>query len=502
MAPDEKVNILLVDDQPAKLLSYEVILQSLGENLIKATSGREALEHLLKSEIAVVLVDVSMPELDGFQLAAMIREHPRYARTAIIFVSAIHFSDVDRIRGYEMGAVDYVPVPVIPEVLRAKVRVFVELYRKTRELEQLNNELERRVAERTAELEAAIERQSILAREVDHRAKNALAVVQSIVRLTRAKDPKAYVAAVEGRIGALSRAHGLLSHTRWEGASLGQLVDEELAPYSTSDPHRVSIDGPSVVLQPIAAQTLALALHELATNAAKYGALSSPAGRVCIDWELEPTALQIRWSEEGGPAVRSPSYRGFGINLISASIEGQLGGTTRFEWRPDGLSCTLVVPRGDRFELPGSHPPSETTDRKEAAPLPIHPGKRVLLAEDEALVAMMMVDLLADLGLRVLGPFTRVGDAVAAASDHDVDLAVLDISLHGEFVYPVADSLAERGVPFIFVTGYGPDSVAKRFEHVPVVQKPIQVTDLRSALVAVDAACVARAGQHNGMEHD
>src|SRR5277367_2184015 len=149
----EKVNVLLVDDQPDKLLAYEVILHELNENLVKTTSAREALQFLLKNEVAVVLIDVCMPELDGFQLAAMLREHPRFKETAIIFISAIHLTDVDRIRGYAMGAVDYVPVPVIPEVLRAKVRIFVELYRKSRQLEQLNAELERRVADRTAELE-------------------------------------------------------------------------------------------------------------------------------------------------------------------------------------------------------------------------------------------------------------------------------------------------------------------------------------------------------------
>src|SRR6187401_668309 len=155
MTGHEKVNILLVDDQPAKLLSYEVILKDLNENLIKASSGREALEQLLKTDIAVVLVDVCMPDLDGFQLAAMIREHPRFQSTAMIFISAIHLTDVDRLRGYEMGAVDYVPVPVIPEVLRAKVKVFLELYRKTRQLERMNAELEERVSARTAELEAS-----------------------------------------------------------------------------------------------------------------------------------------------------------------------------------------------------------------------------------------------------------------------------------------------------------------------------------------------------------
>src|ERR1700726_1347354 len=155
MRNDEKVNILLVDDQPAKLLSYEAILREIDENLLKASSGREALEHLLKTDIAVVLMDVCMPELDGFELAAMIRDHPRFRKTAIIFISAIHLTDVDRLRGYEMGAVDYVPVPVIPEVLRAKVKIFAELFRKNRQLEALNAELEVRVAERTAELKSS-----------------------------------------------------------------------------------------------------------------------------------------------------------------------------------------------------------------------------------------------------------------------------------------------------------------------------------------------------------
>src|SRR5213078_4840126 len=142
MIDHEKVNILLVDDQPAKLLAYEVILKELGENLVVASSGRDALEYLLKNEVAVILVDVCMPELDGFELAKMIREHPRFQKTAIIFVSAVHMSESDYLRGYEAGAVDYLSVPVVPELLRAKVRVFAELFRKTRQLQQLNQELE------------------------------------------------------------------------------------------------------------------------------------------------------------------------------------------------------------------------------------------------------------------------------------------------------------------------------------------------------------------------
>src|SRR6202162_3848794 len=152
MNASDAVNILLVDDQPVKLLTYEVMLRGPGENLLKASSPNEALQALLRNDVAVMLIDVCMPELDGFELAAMIREHPRFQKTAIIFVSAIQVTDLDLLRGYAVGAVDYVPVPVVPDLLRAKVRVFAELYRKTRQLETLNAELEGRGAERTAEL--------------------------------------------------------------------------------------------------------------------------------------------------------------------------------------------------------------------------------------------------------------------------------------------------------------------------------------------------------------
>ena len=154
MEEKQKVNILLVDDQPGKLMSYEVILDSLDENLVTANSGAEALRCLLTMDFAVVVMDVCMPELDGFELAKMIREHPRLEKTAIILVSAVFMSDIDRLKGYHSGAVDYMPVPIIPEVLRAKVSVFVDLYRKTEQLRALNLELEHRVSTRTEDLQA------------------------------------------------------------------------------------------------------------------------------------------------------------------------------------------------------------------------------------------------------------------------------------------------------------------------------------------------------------
>jgi response regulator RpfG family c-di-GMP phosphodiesterase len=146
------VNVLLVDDMLAKLLTYEVMLADLGENLIKASSAAEAFAVLLKTEVALVLTDVSMPEVDGFAFAKSLRAHPRFELTPIVFVSAIAHSDLDRLHGYTSGAVDYVTAPVVPEVLRAKVKVFADLYRRQRELETLKGELETRIAERTARL--------------------------------------------------------------------------------------------------------------------------------------------------------------------------------------------------------------------------------------------------------------------------------------------------------------------------------------------------------------
>jgi two-component sensor histidine kinase/DNA-binding response OmpR family regulator len=606
--PHDSVNILLVDDHPAKLMAYEVILQDLGERLIKATSGKEALEQLLKHDIAVVLVDVCMPDLDGFQLAQMIREHPRFQNTAMIFISAIHLSDVDRLRGYAMGAVDYVPVPVIPEVLRAKVRVFVELYRKTRLLERLNAELETRVTARTAEVEAsaarlidseqrrslalmagnmgswewdgatgkitwddgqyricgvepgsfvvspqniqalvqpedykrllaesmpvlrngkpfqsefrvrrpdgeirwcvgtaiatfdalgrtlritgvtldmterkhAEERQLLLAREVDHRAKNALTLVQSILRLTRATEIDDYVAAVEGRIKALSRAHTILSHARWEGADLASLVDEELAPYTGPGSDQVVVSGPWAFLDPNTAQALALALHELASNAAKYGSLSTTQGRLELTWQIEQDTLTLTWTESEGPRVRRPIATGFGTKIILGSIERQLHGRVAFEWRADGLRCVLSVPRLGEASS-GAAAASRAAARHEPQTAELR-AQRVMVVEDEALIAMVLVENLQEMGLSAVGPFSRVADALKV--HEEIDAAILDVNLGGESVYPVAEMLSARGIPFVFMTGYGSASIDPRFANVPVLQKPIEAKALEDMFVS------------------
>jgi PAS domain S-box-containing protein len=619
---DDKINILLVDDQPAKLLTYEAILQDLDANLISANGAREALEHLLKKEVAVVLVDVYSPDTDGFELAAMIREHPRFRETAIIFISAVLLTDVDRLRGYEMGAVDYVPVPVIPEVLRAKVKVFVDLYRKTKQLAQLNRDLEARVTERTVALAStasqlkqteqlrslalaagqmgtwewnahqkaltwdqgqyqifglephafsptpqnirslihrddldkltdalraletetqtertefrvhrpdgelrwcigvaaasrdadgyivrisgvtiditdrkhAEERQSLLAEEVDHRARNVVAVIQSIMRLTRAGTVETYLGAVDGRIRALSNAHKLLSRSRWEGADLGKLVDEEFAPYRSEDASRASSEGRPILLQPSTAQTLALALHELATNSAKYGAWSSDQGRVSLRWTVEPRGIVLDWQESDGPAVSKPEKQGYGTRVVNAGIEHQLGGKVVFDWQPTGLHCTMTVPHDLKAER--AHRPREKPGNGSdpSAPLQLQPGDEVFLVEDEPLVAMMLTDMLTELGLRVNGPHGTLSTAMAAARVAESKAAILDVNLAGEKIYPVADILDNQKVPFVFVTGYARDSIDKRFSEKVVLQKPIERQKLREILGCSAAGAEAAAG--------
>ncbi|MGZ3285532.1 MAG: HWE histidine kinase domain-containing protein, partial [Xanthobacteraceae bacterium] len=335
----------------------------------------------------------------------------------------------------------------------------------------------------------AEERQALLAREVDHRARNALALVQSIVRLTRSDTIKAYIAAVDGRIGALSRAHTLLAQSRWQGADLARLVEEELAPYRAGDDAKITATGPNVSLEPRTAQTLALALHELSTNAAKYGALSVMPGRVGVTWELQPDSLVLRWSESGGPVTAPPASPGFGIRVISASIERQLEGETAFHWRPEGLHCSLRVPRGDKIEplgANGNNANRASAEDRPALPLRLATGNRVLLVEDEILVAMMMKDILAEFGFSVIGPFSRVAEAMVAAVHEDFDAGIIDVNLGGEFVYPVADVLVARDIPFVFVTGYGVESIEDRFAHVPIIKKPVQRAVLQKIFVAAE----------------
>src|SRR4029079_12251769 len=173
------------------------------------------------------------------------------------------------------------------------------------------------------ERKLAEERHALLAREVDHRAKNALAVVQSVVRLTRAESIPEYIVAVEGRIKALSHAHTLLSESRWQGADLKSLVSDELEPYLPGC-ELVSIQGPAITLEPAKAQSVALIIHELATNAAQYRALSQKTGHIHVDLTRTADAIELSWNESGGPTIEIPKKSGFGFSVIAATLRGQL----------------------------------------------------------------------------------------------------------------------------------------------------------------------------------
>jgi len=186
---------------------------------------------------------------------------------------------------------------------------------------------------------------AVLAREAEHRCKNVLATVQATVRLSQSDTPEGLKQAIEGRIQALANVHTLFVQTRWKGAELHSLVTQELSPYRKDGETRVRSDGPNVLLEPQMAQTIAVTLHELATNAAKYGALSTAKGHVQVGWSLALDGrIVLRWTETGGPPVKPPRRRGFGTRVMEGMIRGQLKGEMRFDWRAEGLACEIVLP--------------------------------------------------------------------------------------------------------------------------------------------------------------
>jgi two-component sensor histidine kinase len=340
----ERADILIVDDLPEKHLTYRVSLEDLGQNLVTVASGEAALQLLLEREFAVILLDVNMPGMSGLETAALIRQRKKSRHTPIIFITAFA-DDVQTAEGYALGAVDYILSPIVPEMLRAKVKVFVELFQMRAALTQSHSLLEKRVADRTAELEQSTERLTILVQELAHRVKNLLSVFQSITSRTligtrSVEDAREMLI---GRLQSLGHAHELLTETSWMGADLKDIVQAEIAGFT----ERVRFSGPTVSLSPSGVQTFALIVHELSTNAAKYGALSSANGEVVVDWQLGGNGsgryMEFAWREKGGPPVVPTKHEGFGLSLIAAMGSN---GTSRpvIEFAPEGFSCMLRVP--------------------------------------------------------------------------------------------------------------------------------------------------------------
>jgi len=321
------------------------------------------------------------------------------------------------------------------------------------------------------------EARELLVREVDHRAKNALSVVLALVKLTRAASKEEFVEAVRSRVTALARSHSLLAKNRWGGADLRQILEDETAAYL--QPGQVVIRGQPVTLRADVVEPIALVIHELATNAVKYGALSDARGRVNIDFAILPgRELELRWRETGGPAVAAPASRGFGFTLIDRLVTQQLGGKLEVGWPLEGLQIVATFPAA--IQRPD--------DDSEAAPPATEPparlvgnAPRVLIVEDEPLVAMELGDQLAELDWQVVGPATTIEEASRLLEEGPLpDVAVLDLNLRGRLVYPIADRLRAAGVPIVFCTGY--EQVELKYRDCPVVRKPVKIDLLDAEL--------------------
>ena len=520
----DRVNILLVDDQPSKLLTYETILAELGENLLTANSASAALECLLHNEVAVVLVDVCMPDLDGYELASMIRQHPRFQRTSIIFVSAVLMTELDRLRGYECGAVDYVPVPVVPEILRAKVSVFAELFRKTRALESLNAELERRVAERTAALEStttalqeADRRKNEFLAMLAHELRNPLAPIRTAVQLLRLKElPAAQTAMardiIDRQVEHLVRliddlldvsriTRGIISLRREPvlvGAIIARAV-ETARPLIDARRHSLSIELPDDLLTVDGDKTrLVQVIGNVLHNAAKF---TPPGGTIVLNVSREGPHAVIRVKDSGigiAPDVVPTIFDLFAqAESKGESTEGGLGiglalvrrlvemhdGTVSASSPGTGLGATVTV------RLPLLAAQAWVGEQSERT-VPTLAPRRILLADDnvDALEALA-------LQLRLAGHDVRTArdgaEAVRVGSEFEPQVVLLDLGMPGMKGYDAAREIRCQPwgthVMLIALTGWGQQQDRQRTSETGFdahLVKPVTQFDLFQAIDA------------------
>lgn len=523
----EKVNVLLVDDQPGKLLVYEAILADLDINLIKAHSASEALNHLLRLEIPVVLMDVSMPEVDGFELAEVIRQHPRYQKTAIIFVSAVHLSDGDRVRGYRSGAVDYVSVPIIPELLRAKVSVFTQLYRKTRESERLTQELERRVVERTAELEMSITRQVELAKQLRkadrrkdeflallaHELRNPLAPLRNAINIMRVKkspdsDLNWCRDVIDRQASQLTRlVDDLLDISRItqgkiklrrETVDLAAVIAgavEACRPLIDSQRHELVVRLPEepVLVNGDPARLMQV-VSNLLNNAAKYqdeggyieiavecedgvGSISVRDHGPGIKPELMSQVFELFWQGERTPD-RAQGGLGIGLSLVRSLVEMH-GGSVR------GTSDTHGG--GTEFEI---RLPALREGEEAAAPavesIVEEPGamRSILVVDDKLDSAESMAMLLRLRGHQVMVA-NDAREALDIAAVAWPSVVLLDIGLPEIDGYEVCRRLRQQGMvdtQIIAMTGYGQERDRQRSKEAGFDAHTVKPVDIGEVL--------------------
>ena len=608
MQPDT-IRILAVDDVEENLTALEAVLRRDGLEIVKARSGFDALELLLKDDFALALLDVQMPGMDGFELAELMRGTERTKGVPIMFLTALAVDERRRFRGFEMGAVDYLLKPLDSQILVSKVEVFCELARQRYELARQRDEIGAalarlrahgdnsplavieldsdlrvtnwtRGAERMAgisehetvgqllhtapwlapegrsefitalsrlilrqdgretiqarllhrngteihgecycsslagngsrnvsivlqvlditERRRAEETQQLLVGELNHRVKNSLATVQAIAAqsIRHAQSNEDFKSTFMGRLQALAQAHSLLSAATWEGAQIGTLLSDQMA-LGTVAPELLEVAGEDIELAPDASLRIALVFHELITNANKYGALAHPTGRVAVSWDNEPSGLILRWRETGVPNVVQPERTGFGSKLIQTSTGG---GQAKVTYWPDGIEWMLQLPASTvaHRNAPSPEPASSGADETESdrGNAPVMSGQRrglplahlrILIVEDEPLVAMELEMFVEDHGGEALGPAASKDDALALIANARPDLVLLDGNLNGERVDAVAKALADAGIPFAFVSGYGRDHLPSGYDHCPIMTKPFDPKHLLQVLTSLTA---------------
>ncbi len=544
MNASERVNILLVDDQQAKLLSHEAILAEIGENLLKATSARQAFEFLLKNEIALILIDVCMPDLDGFELAAMIREHPRFQATSIIFVSAVMMTHPDQLRGYQLGGVDYVPVPVVPELLRAKVKVFVDLYRKTRQLERFNAELELRVEERTSELKRFNEQLELLVEERTRERETALAQLfeaqklDTIGRLTGgvAHDFNNLLMAVLGSLTLLEkrlpddpRSHRLLQNAL-QGAQRGASLTQRLLAFSRRQELKPeAVDVPALVsgMRELLERALGLGVELKSQFPAELPAALVDANQ--LELALLNVALNARDAMPNGGTVSisaSPctsagdsadgalkpgdylriviADTGMGMDAQTLAKATEPFFTTKGPGKGTGLGLSMVhglaAQSGGLLRIK-SEPDAGTTlelwlptaqnapqvparDFQMRNPAPHVAACTILIVDDDLLVLTGTSAMLEDLGHKSIEAQSGADALAKLASGLEADLVITDQAMPAMTGLQLAEIIREKypGLPIILATGYAELPVDPASLGMVRLAKPCSQYDLSTAI--------------------
>lgn len=325
------------------------------------------------------------------------------------------------------------------------------------------------------------ERQELLIAELNHRVRNILGLIRGLVSQSKRPDISAseFAEVVGGRVHALARAHDQITEQNWSPGSLRKLIQQEAAAFLENGASRVRVKGPSVLLEPQAFSTVALVIHELTTNAAKYGALCDSTGEVNVSWRfLDDDALELAWRETGGPAVKAPNRRGFGSTIIERSIPFDLGGEAEVRYELTGLVAS--------FRIPAPHVIAGKEDDVAPEEVPLGHSRlsgTVLGVEDNMIIAMELQMMLEDLGADRVMLASSASEALRLVEAEPPTFAVLDVNLGGETSLVVAEALVERDVPFLFATGYGESvKLPEAMADVRIIKKPYTDETMREGI--------------------